>query len=849
MRIALLRSLRHFIANIPLRGVLVVLLVSQTVGVAILVSYLSYRSGQKAVENLGYLCLLMSSMAIALGWLAANWLETHALGIVRDVSDRKATELALQQSEARYQAIVESQSELICRSLPDTTILFVNDAYCRYFGQQREDLLGKSFLPFVDIEDQNNVTQLMQSLSFTHPIRTSENRVVVNGKMRWVQWVNQALFDDQGTIIEIQTIGRDITELKQTAAALQESNDRFRQFAEAVREGFFIFETATSQYSYLNPACINISGIPDDPSPADQDYVKGMTHWFKHIHPDDRDRIAQALQQEQRGKQFNEEYRFIRPDGELRWLRSQAFPIQDEHGKVVRIVGTVEDISDRKQVEIALQASEARYRAIVEDQSEFICRYQPDNTVTFANAAYCRYFGLDPQTVVGSRYEPLIFEADREQVSQLIRSVSWNNPTVTIENRVYSHGEVRWTQWQSRAIFNEQGKFIEFQAVGRDITEQRQMEEALRASEERFRRAFDDAPIGMSLVLPTGQFLRVNAHYCNLLGYTEAELLALTFQKVTHPADLEEDLKGFEELLSGKIHVFQMKKRYVTKQGVTVPVLMNTAPVRDQNGQVLYLVGHIQDIRDRLKVEQLKDEFISVVSHELRTPLTSIRGALGILETEILKDRPEKAKHMLRIALNNSERLVRLVDDILSLERLESGKVRLVMEPCQVADLMQQAVEGIQAIAEQAAIIFSVTPLSATMWASPDALVQTLTNLLSNAIKFSAPGSTVWLAAEFSSLTLPSSPRYPVPAVLFSVTDQGRGIPADKLNIIFEKFQQVDISDARKKAGTGLGLAICKNIVQQHGGQIWAESVLGKGSTFYFTVPLENGEGESSLNH
>jgi signal transduction histidine kinase len=221
---------------------------------------------------------------------------------------------------------------------------------------------------------------------------------------------------------------------------------------------------------------------------------------------------------------------------------------------------------------------------------------------------------------------------------------------------------------------------------------------------------------------------------------------------------------------------------------------------------------------------------------------------------------------MLNIAKNNSDRLVRLVNDILDLERLESGKVKLVMQPCQVADLMQQAIDGVQAIADQSNVTLSVTTLPITVWASPDAIIQALTNLLSNAIKFSSPGSTVWLKADLlphPSDTHPSAVRTsaealiipadahppihpsthpPIPSLRFSIIDHGRGIPEDKLELIFEQFQQVDASDSRRKGGTGLGLAICRNIVQQHGGQIWVESRLGEGSTFYFTLPLKQTE-------
>ncbi|WP_017299593.1 ATP-binding protein [Nodosilinea nodulosa] len=250
----------------------------------------------------------------------------------------------------------------------------------------------------------------------------------------------------------------------------------------------------------------------------------------------------------------------------------------------------------------------------------------------------------------------------------------------------------------------------------------------------------------------------------------------------------------------------------------------------------------VRDISDRYKVDRLKDEFISIVSHELRTPLTAIRGALGILDSGVLQSRPQKAQRMLHMALNNTERLIRLVNDILDLERLTSGRIDLKLEPCQIGDLMALAISGVEAIALEAGVAIYAVPANATVMAAPDAIVQTLVNLLGNAIKFSAPGSKIWLTAEVISVAAaePEQPEeWPPSALRIAVQDQGRGIPADRLELIFERFQQVDVSDSRQRGGTGLGLAICKQIVEQHGGKIWAESQLGQGSTFYFTLPLK----------
>ncbi|MGA9377908.1 MAG: ATP-binding protein, partial [Phormidium sp.] len=154
------------------------------------------------------------------------------------------------------------------------------------------------------------------------------------------------------------------------------------------------------------------------------------------------------------------------------------------------------------------------------------------------------------------------------------------------------------------------------------------------------------------------------------------------------------------------------------------------------------------------------------------------------------------------------------------------------MVKCNAAKILNQAVESMQALADQAQIKLIAQPLNIEMWADPDRLLQTFTNLLSNAIKFSESGSNVWINTE-----LKKSEKFPSDLILFTVKDQGRGIPADKLHLIFERFQQVDASDSRKKGGTGLGLAICRHIVEQHEGKIWAESILGKGSTFHILLP------------
>lgn len=239
-----------------------------------------------------------------------------------------------------------------------------------------------------------------------------------------------------------------------------------------------------------------------------------------------------------------------------------------------------------------------------------------------------------------------------------------------------------------------------------------------------------------------------------------------------------------------------------------------------------------QELTQRSALDSLKDEFVSTVSHELRTPLTSIRGALGLLSSGVLGTVDTKAQNLLRIALTNTERLIRLINDILDLERMDSGRAVLQVRRCSLPELIHQATETMSAMADASNIRLAISPNATSVLPSvffdgdSDRILQVLTNLLSNAIKFSPAGSMVMIDVET-----------PPEALIFRIADQGRGIPEDQLETIFERFKQVEYSDSRHRGGTGLGLAICRSIVQQHGGTIWAQRNLVKGVSLCVRLP------------
>ncbi len=319
-----------------------------------------------------------------------------------------------------------------------------------------------------------------------------------------------------------------------------------------------------------------------------------------------------------------------------------------------------------------------------------------------------------------------------------------------------------------------------------------------------------------------------NPAACRLLGVPPASLAGRALHDVLHGFATPDRrcgddctirrAAGHQVTAAGEDNIFR-------SDGSCFPAEYVLTPIIDQ-GRFSGSVLSFRDISQRFALDRLKDEFISTVSHELRTPLTSIRGALGLLSAGVMDQTNEKAANLLRIAQSNSDRLVRLINDILDLERIQSGRQPLNFRAVQLGDLVRQAIDGMQPVADSAGIQLIHDATQVEIAADPDRLLQVLTNLLSNAIKFSPPNSSV-------SIML----RPGATGVTLSVIDHGRGIPVDKLEAIFGRFQQVDASDSRQKGGSGLGLAICRTIVLQHSGRIWAERNPLRGSTFRVFLP------------
>lgn len=319
---------------------------------------------------------------------------------------------------------------------------------------------------------------------------------------------------------------------------------------------------------------------------------------------------------------------------------------------------------------------------------------------------------------------------------------------VSFENRYRAKGGgYRWLAWSARADADGQAAYC----VARDVTRSKQ------AGEERFRRAFEDAPTGMALVGAGGRLTRVNGALCGILGYSSTDLVGRTLGELTEADDRAGSALADDRLVAGAVVQYRHEMRMINSRGHPVWVDASASIVRDDQGEQAYRILQIQDITDRRRIEQLQSDFIAVASHELRTPLTSIRGSLGLLAGGALGPLTPQAERMVQLAVRNTDRLGRLINDILDIERVESGTIDMNPAACDAGDLIEQAADGVRALAAAAEVALVVQAEPVRLTADPDRVIETLTNLLGNAVKFSRPA--VGFASRAAAWTARSCSR------------------------------------------------------------------------------------------
>ncbi|MBW4679762.1 MAG: PAS domain S-box protein [Microcoleus vaginatus WJT46-NPBG5] len=472
-------------------------------------------------------------------------------GIARDITQAKQAQEALHKSEARYRAIVEDQTELICRFLADGTLTFANNAYCRYFGLEEQDPIGQSFSQLIAGEEQQNILKTLNSLTPANPVSVLDHRVVVNGELRDLQWTHRALFDELGNFVEFQAVGRDITDRKradetlqsaheeletrvaQRTGELQELNERLQQEIE-VR--FQAQEALRQRFSQLQ-TLYQLADAVRRAAAIEEIYEAALNG------------IGHSLQTTCAG------ILLLEPDQGLRF-------------KVWR--GLSHDSCKACEEYFCLGSKQKTKRAILITD---IASFQAPNFLP-AQAVLLQA-GIQALALI-----PLVFQG--RLLGKFLLGYS--------QPHFFSDEEVQLAQ----TIANH----IAF------ATERKRAEAALCDSEERFRRVFDEAPIGMALAGTDTRFFKVNRALCEMLGYTPAEMTALTVDNITHPEDIGKELLYVNRVMQREIDSFQIEKRYITKQQTVLWGHLTSTVMRDQSGEILYILRMVEDITERKRAEE-----------------------------------------------------------------------------------------------------------------------------------------------------------------------------------------------------------------------------------------------------
>jgi PAS domain S-box-containing protein len=673
------------------------------------------------------------------------------------------------------------------------------------------------------------------------------------GHWVWIHAVGRVMAwtDDQQPLLMFGT-HRDITQERLQQQEMQRTRSHLQAIIDSSTEAAMISTDIHGVIRLFNPGAERMLGyqaaeLVGTATPAilhDPDEIRARAAQLSAEYQLPIDGFDVFVYKARHGTSETRQWTYIGKNGERKQVRLSVSAIRTDQGEIRGYLGVAIDITQLEQLHHALLLSEQRHRSMLENLPGVVYRCINDSqwTMLFISDEVEKLTGHPARSFIRNKkinFAELQLAEDQPLLREVVDRDLTNHARFSVEYRIrHANGAVRWVQELGRGIYDPNGELLYIDGFIWDVTAQKEVQLALRAGEQKLASLYQLAPLAILLSqFDSGDILNVNPQWYELSGLSD-EVPALPLPTLL--SFNQSQLEARQQALASNASFGPIELELSHVEGQQIPVLLSEVLIQNASGTA-QVWSIIQDITERRRVEQMKNQFVSMVSHELRTPLTAISGALGLISGGALGPLPDAMQPMLQIACDNSEKLTQLINDLLDIDKLVAGKMQFELQDCSVRELLTQSVRHNQPYADKfhTRIVLEPGP-DAVLLLDPMRFHQIMANLLSNAAKFSPPGSVVAVRTETTAQQL-----------RISVQDQGPGIPDNFRARIFEKFSQADAVDARQRGGTGLGLAIVKELTNRLGGEIGFDSVSGHGSCFYleFALDQQNEENNAGALH
>jgi PAS domain S-box-containing protein len=766
---------------------------------------------------------------VSVGYLEFGGRE-YGFSFVRDITERKRAELALQASERRYRRFVERSAAGVIRNTLDGVIIDCNQATLRFLGYDSLEQLKSHRIQ--DLYCDPKVRDIILSRLRNEKVLTAyEFRFRrKDGTAAWLI-ANLTLAEEGGQqIIEATVV--DISGRKQAEEALRHREAELRDALRAAQMGVWNWALDTNTVTW-DEALFGIAGRdPKLPAPS-------FTEQAEIFAPESLQRIKAAVENTlATGTAYELDLELVLPDGSKKWVIARGEPRRDATGRIACLRGTVQDITERKRSEEV----KALLASIVESSDNAIIGKTLDGTILSWNKGAEILYGYSADEVVG-RPISILVPADRStEIPDILARIRRGEKVSHYETvRMRKGGIPVNVAVTVSPILSGSGEVTGAATIAHDISERKRAEELLR----KLSRAVEQSPAAVVITDVHGAIEYVNPKFTEITGYSAAEAKGQT------PRILKSGIQSpavYEELWKTILAGEEWRGEFANKKksGEIYWEAASIVPIRDAAGAITHFLGVKEDITARKKADEelrrakeaaeaanrAKSQFLANMSHEIRTPMNGVIGMAGLLlDTELSLEQRRYAE----IVRSSGEALLTVINEILDFSKIEARKLNLECADFDLRSVLEYAASlvGIKTIEKKLELVFEVVPgTPCLLRGDAGRLRQVLVNLLGNAVKFTPQGEVA------VTVRVDSEDEHKA-TLHFTVRDTGIGFRQEQASVLFEPFVQADGSRTRRYGGTGLGLTISKQLVEMMGGQIGVESQEGKGATFWFTATFE----------